>query len=222
MVGPSIPRKSVLRRTIATPLILSALLVAVALAAWFAGSRPFNQTVIHIFLQVILVVGLYTFVGNSGIVSFGHIAFAGLGAYVAAWTTINPVMKGTFMPGLPEWLIQTEWPYWGAAIAGAGFAAFWALVLGAALMRLSGIAASIATFAMLALVNTIYSNWDSVTAGTSSVVGIPILRDVGPYLIAAILAVFAAWAFSITRSACSATTTAARLGSNYARTSRRS
>ena len=40
-------------------------------------------------------------------------------------------------------------------------------------MRLSGIAASIATFAMLAVINVVYSNWDSVTGGTGSIVGIP-------------------------------------------------
>lgn len=192
-------RPSVARRTIATPLILSALLILFALAAWGAGSRPFNQTVIDIFLQVILVVGLYTFVGNSGVISFGHIAFACLGGYVAAWTTIKPMMKKSTMPGLPDWLMQMEISYWAAALAAAGFAAFWALVFGAVLMRLSGIAASIATFAMLAMVNAIYSNWDSVTAATSSVVGIPILRTVWPYLAAAILSVFVAWAFSISR-----------------------
>ncbi len=192
-------RPSVARRTLATPVLLALLLAAFALAAWAAGSRPFNQTVIDMFLQVILVVGLYTFVGNSGVISFGHVAFACLGGYVAAWTTIKPMMKTSAMPGLPGWLMQTEIPFWAAALAGAGFAMFWALVFGAALMRLSGIAASIATFAMLAMVNSIYSNWDSVTAATSSVVGIPILRTVWPYLVAAVLAIFVAWGFSISR-----------------------
>lgn len=199
MPRPASPRACVLCRTVATPVILSALLAAFAIAAWLAGSRPFNQTVIDIFLQVTFVVGLYTFIGNSGVISFGHIAFACLGGYVAAWTTIKPMMKAIAMPGLPGWLMQMEIPFWAAAVAGGLFAGFWALVFGAVLMRLSGIAASIATFALLAMVNAVYSNWDSVTAATSSVVGIPIVRAVWPYLCAAILAVFAAWAFSISR-----------------------
>ena len=192
-------RHSVAHRTIATPMILSALLVAFALVAWAWGSRPFNQTVIEIFLQVVFVVGLYVFVGNSGVISFGHIAFACFGAYVAAWTTIKSMMKAISMPGLPDWLMQMEVPFWVAAGAGGVFAAFWALIFGKVLMRLTGIAASIATFAMLAMVNSVYSNWDSVTAATSSVVGIPIIRTVWPYLVAAIVAVFAAWAYSISR-----------------------
>lgn len=190
---------SVARRTIATPVLLGLLLVAFALVAVAAGSKPFNQTIIDIFLKVIFVVGLWVFVGNSGVISFGHIAFACLGGYVAAWTTIKPMMKGMSMPGLPDWLMQAEIPFWASALVAAGWAALWALIFGSVLMRLSGIAASIATFAMLAMVNSIYSNWDSVTAATSSVVGIPIIRSIWPYLIAALIAVFAAWAYGISR-----------------------
>ena len=191
--------RSVTRRSIATPILLALLLVAFALVAWGAGSKPFNQTIIDIFLKVIFAVGLWVFIGNSGVISFGHTAFACLGGYVAAWTTIKPMLKGTSMPGLPDWLMQTEIPYWAAAAVGAGWAALWALIFGAVLMRLSGIAASIATFAMLAMVNSIYSNWESVTAATSSVVGIPIIRSVWPYLIAAIIAVIVGWAYGISR-----------------------
>lgn len=190
---------SVARRTIATPVLLGLLLIAFALVAVAVGSKPFNQTVIDIFLKVIFVVGLWVFVGNSGVISFGHIAFACLGGYVAAWTTIKPMMKGMSMPGLPDWLMQTEIPYWGSAMVAAGWAALWALIFGSVLMRLSGIAASIATFAMLAMVNSIYSNWESVTAATSSVVGIPIIRSIWPYLVAALISVFVAWAYGISR-----------------------
>lgn len=190
---------TVARRTLATPVLLALLLIAFALLAWAVGSRPFNQTVIDIFLKVIFAVGLWVFIGNSGVISFGHVAFACFGGYVAAWTTIKPALKGSAMPGLPDWLMQMEIPFWAAAGAGAVWAALWALIFGAVLMRLSGIAASIATFAMLAMVNSIYSNWESVTAATSSVVGIPIVRTVWPYMIAAILSVFVAWAYAISR-----------------------
>lgn len=193
-------RASILRRTIATPLILSALLIAFALLALAVGSKPFNQTVIDIFLRVILVVGLYIFVGNSGVISFGHIGFTCLGAYAAAWLTIPPMMKATLLPGLPGWLMQMHLPYWAGALLAAVWAAVWAGLFGKVLMRLSGIAASIATFAMLAMINTVYSNWESVTGATSSVVGIPIVRTIWPFLIAAILAVFIAWAHAISRA----------------------
>ncbi|MCL4067045.1 branched-chain amino acid ABC transporter permease [Pseudomonas sp. GX19020] len=146
-------------------------------------------------VQVTLVTGLYIFIGNSGVISFGHAAFACLGDYVVAWTTIRPMMKKNAMPGLPDWLMSMEIGWWAAA----GLAALWAGIFNAILMRLSGIAASIATFAMLAMVNAIYSNWSGVTGGTSSIVGIPIIRSVWPYLAVASLAVILAWAYSISR-----------------------
>ncbi|MEO9338491.1 branched-chain amino acid ABC transporter permease [Mesorhizobium sp. SB112] len=193
-------RFSLARRTIITPVLLSLLLIAITLITVMTGSRPFNQTVIDVLVRVIFVVGLYIFIGNSGVLSFGHIGFTCLGAYAAAWLTINPIMKSSALPGLPEWLLQTRLPYWQAAVLASLFAGVAALIFGRVLMRLSGIAASIATFAVLAMINTIYSNWDSVTGGTSSVVGIPIIRTIWPYLIGAVVAIFIAWAHAISRS----------------------
>ncbi|MFK0206423.1 branched-chain amino acid ABC transporter permease [Agrobacterium sp. NPDC090283] len=190
----------VARRTIETPILLALILIAISVLTFMFGTRPFNQSMIDLLVQVILAVGLYTFIGNSGVLSFGHIGFTCLGAYAAAWLTINPIMKSTLLPGLPTWLADANLPYWQAAFVAALFAAAVALVFGKILMRLSGIAASIATFAILAMVHTIYSNWDSVTGGTSSVVGIPIVRTLWPYLIAAILSIFISWAYAISRS----------------------
>ncbi len=193
------PQKSVLLRTIATPLILTALMVALALLTLAVGSRPFNQTMIDIFVRVILVVGLYIFVGNSGVLSFGHIGFTCLGAYAAAWLTMPPMMKELSFPGLPDWLKAVQLPYGPGAVLAALFAGVFALLFGRVLMRLSGIAASIATFAMLAMINTIYANWESVTAATNSVVGIPIVRTIWPYMIGAIVAIFVAWLHAVSR-----------------------
>ncbi len=191
---------SAARRTIATPVILALILLGLALLAVGSGSRPFNQTMIDIFLRVVLAVGLYIFVGNSGVMSFGHIGFTCLGAYAAAWLTMPPMMKQTLLPGLPGWLMETQLPYWAGAVIAACWAAGWAALFGKILMRLSGIAASIATFAMLAMINTVYSNWETVTGATSSVVGIPIIRSIWPYLIAAVVAVFIAWGHAISRA----------------------
>ncbi|MCF3639609.1 branched-chain amino acid ABC transporter permease [Rhizobium sp. TRM95111] len=195
------PRRFALaRRTIMTPILLSLLILAIAGLTVLTGSKPFNQAVIDVFVRVILVVGLYVFIGNSGVLSFGHIGFTCLGAYATAWLTINPLMKRNSLPGLPEWLLEMRLPYWQSAALAALFAGLAALVFGRVLMRLSGIAASIATFAVLAMINTVYSNWEDVTGATSSVVGIPIVRTIWPYVAASIIAIFIAWAHAISRS----------------------
>jgi branched-chain amino acid transport system permease protein len=40
-------------------------------------------------IRVMLVVGLYIFVGNSGVLAFGHITFTMIGAYATAWLTLS-------------------------------------------------------------------------------------------------------------------------------------
>jgi branched-chain amino acid transport system permease protein len=193
-------RPSILARTISTPIILTLILVLFVGAALAIHTGPFNQTVIEIFIRVVLVVGLYVFIGNSGVLSFGHIGFTCLGAYMTAWLTIPPPMKKMALPGLPDFILAAKLPFYLGIVAAAIFAAACAYVFGKILMRLSGIAASIATFAMLAVINQVYSNWENVTGATSSVVGIPINRSIWPYFICAVIAVAVAYLYSISRS----------------------
>ncbi|WP_193143143.1 MULTISPECIES: branched-chain amino acid ABC transporter permease [unclassified Meridianimarinicoccus] len=156
-----------------TPLILAVLLVGLVVLVAVFGDRSLARTAAETLVRVTLVVSLWIFVGNSGVISFGHAGYMAIGAYCSAWLTLKPQSKALFLPDLPEWLMQAQWHVLPAAIAGGLLAAFIALLSGAAILRLSGIAASIATFAFLAIVNTVYSNWEGVTGATSSVVGLP-------------------------------------------------
>ncbi|WP_406649610.1 branched-chain amino acid ABC transporter permease [Aliisedimentitalea scapharcae] len=155
-----------------TPIVLIGLLVLMAGMVSLFGDKALARTMAETLVRVVLVVGLWIFVGNSGVVSFGHAGYMAIGAYCSAWLTLKPQMKSMFLPDLPQWLAQAEWPVLPAAIVSGLLAALVALISGAAILRLSGIAASIATFAFLAIVNTVYSNWEGVTGATSSVVGL--------------------------------------------------
>jgi branched-chain amino acid transport system permease protein len=192
-------RASVFARTLSTPVILVAILTAVAILALIVNTGPFNQTVIEVFIRVVLVVGLYVFIGNSGVISFGHIGFACLGAYMTAWLTALPAIKKKYV-GLPSFVINNKLHYGVGLIAALVFAGLCAYVIGKVLMRLSGIAASIATFAVLAFIIQVYSNWTSVTGAQMSFVGIPIVRTLWPYFLCAIFTVIAAYLYSISRS----------------------
>ena len=161
-----------------TPLLLCSVLLAIAAATSLFDSSIFERTIVEIFIRIVLVVGLYIFIGNSGIMSFGHVGFMCIGAYAAAWQTVLPAMKNMMLPGLPSFLLDHALPVLPAAILSGLLVAVIALLVGLVIMRLTGIAASIATFAFLAVVNVVYSNWDSVTGGTSSVIGIPTYIDV--------------------------------------------
>jgi branched-chain amino acid transport system permease protein len=193
-------RPSVLARTISTPILLTLILVAIAGAtALFAGG-PLARTVTEMFIRVMIVVGLYTFVGNSGVISFGHIGFMCLGAYATAWFTIPPAMKRISLRGLPDIIAHNQLPLPLSLLLATIFTAAVGYVFGRVLMRLSGIAASIATFAMLAVINTVYSNWQSVTGATSSIVGIPMRTGVWTGFAGAVAAIVVAYVYAISRS----------------------
>ena len=83
-----------------TPVALSAILGAVVVATWLSGDGVFAQTVTDTLIRVMLVVGLYIFIGNSGVLAFGHIAFTMIGAYATAWLTLS-TFKKSFALQLP-------------------------------------------------------------------------------------------------------------------------
>ncbi len=160
-----------------TPLLLIGILVLFTLLVTFLGDNSLARMAAQTLIRVTFVVGLWIFVGNSGIVSFGHAGYMAIGAYCSAWLTLRPQMKGMFLPDLWPFLATAEWPVFPAAIVSGLLAACVALVSGAAILRLSGIAASIATFAFLAIIYTVYCSWEGVTGATSSVVGLTRYAD---------------------------------------------
>lgn len=179
-------------RAWSTPLILALILLVFVLLITVFGDKSLARMAAQTMIRVTFVVGLWIFVGNSGVVSFGHVGYMAIGAYASAWLTLKPQTKALFLPDLWPWLAEAQWPVLAAAIAAGTLAALVALLSGAAILRLSGIAASIATFAFLATVNTIYSNWEGVTGATSSVVGLTRYADQWVTLAWAVVAVVAA------------------------------
>jgi branched-chain amino acid transport system permease protein len=174
--------------------ILLVLVVGVTLLG-SAGSTVIDITVIGMLINIVLVVALYVFVGNSGVFSFGHIAFMAIGAYTAGIVRMPELSKDMLLPALPH--IQLG-PL-PATIAGGLASALVALAIGFPLMRLSGLVAALGTFALLNIVNVVAKNLDSITGGSTGLAGIPATTTVTSALIWALLAIAAAWAFQQTR-----------------------
>lgn len=160
-----------------TPILLIVILLVFTLLITVYGDKSLARMAAQTLIRVTFVVGLWIFVGNSGVVSFGHVGFMAIGAYCSAWLTLRPQMKGMFLPDLWPFLASAEWHVFPAAIVSGLLASLVALLAGAAILRLSGIAASIATFAFLAIIYTVYSSWEGVTGATSSVVGLSRYAD---------------------------------------------
>ncbi|MEM6440568.1 MAG: branched-chain amino acid ABC transporter permease [Pseudomonadota bacterium] len=155
-------------------LILCAVVILVVLGIQALGDAIVSRSLTEALIRLVVVVGLFVFIGNSGLMSFGHIAFMMIGAYATAWQTMPVMTKGIFAPGLPDYLLQNSHHWLPATLAGGVAASMVAVVAGVALMRLSGIAASIGTFAFLMVFYSFYLQWSTWTAGQSSLVGLPV------------------------------------------------
>src|SRR5207244_5014398 len=131
-------------------------LFIVALWGWSWGGDEGKLS--HFFINVVLVVALQTFSGNSGILSFGHMAFAGTGAYLAGLLTIDPALKSTFA-GLPHFLATPHWNWVLALLTGAVAAGVLAAVSGLAILRLDGASAVIAILALLLIADIVFTAW---------------------------------------------------------------
>lgn len=135
-----------------------AILVVVLYALPFVASR--QPYVLHVIalscLYAIPAIGLNVMLGYTGLVSLGHMAFAGIGAYTAAVLMVDA--KLSFWLALP---IAT------LAAGAAGFA------VGSICLRFRTHYFMIVTLAFGLLLHQVMNNWDEVTRGAAGFPGIP-------------------------------------------------
>lgn len=185
---------------VAWPIIVLSLVLVVIVAAAGQASPSVQRVVTEMLIRVVIVVGAYIFIGNSGVLSFGHVGFMAIGAYVTAWLTIPVAQKPYVLPDLPAFLATAEWSTLPAALVAGAAASLVALLFGFALMRLSGIAASIGTFALLVIVQSVFSHWDEMTGGASSLYGLPTYTTMTVALAWAVVTMIAAFVYQQSNS----------------------
>lgn len=161
-------------------------LVGSNLETWAIGSL----------INVVFVVALYMFVGNSGVLSFGHMSFAMLGAYLAALLTIPALTKAVVLTNLPGFLAHAEVSSLVSILLAGVLGALVAAVVGIALLRLNGIAAGIASLSLLIIVQVFLAKTPSLTGGSgSTLTGVPATTTIGVALLWAALTIVAAALF---------------------------
>jgi branched-chain amino acid transport system permease protein len=122
-------------------LVLIALIVPRVLGEFYIGELG------AVFIFAIAGVGMMLLVGYTGLISLGHAAFLGIGAYV------NAVL---LKQGLP-FLVTLPLAGLFAALCGAA--------IGRPTLRMSGLYLAIATLAFGSIVGTVFQKWTSVTGG---------------------------------------------------------
>jgi branched-chain amino acid transport system permease protein len=170
------------------PLALMALVAAVAELVALGGAT-LERTVVTMLINLIVVVGLYMFVGVSGVFSFGHISFMAVGAYTAAILSIPVETKSVLFTAMPGALRGAHVPPLAAIFLGGAAAAVFALVASLPLARLSGLVAALGTFALLLIVNVVAGAWTAVTNGTTGMSAIPTETTLGRTLLFAVGAI---------------------------------
>ncbi len=167
--------------------MIAACLVGGMLLVQAFGSTSSSRTYVVFLLNVMLVVSLQTFIGNSGIVSFGHVAFMGIGAYTTALVTILTAIKAAQLPELPSLLANAHLGLLPAVLMSALAASVVAAVFGGAIIRMTESTMAMATLALLVVVHTFFQNATTYTRGALGLAGVPVRTSIGVAAVGAIL-----------------------------------
>src|SRR5262249_8722045 len=132
----------------------------------WVGSRYDTFLASQIVIDALFAVSLNLLLGTTGLVSFGHVAYFGVGAYVCG------ILMKTY--GLP----------FGLAFPAAGLgAALFALIAGYFCVRLTKLYFAMLTLAFSQIVWAIAHKWNDVTGGD---LGLPVISYPALYSISAI------------------------------------
>ena len=175
-----------------------ALVVAVALIGTLVSTST-ETYVINALVNVAIVVALYVFIGNSGVLSFGHVSFVAVGAWAAGILSMPVEEKPAIMPNLAGFLRDTTVGNVSSLAIAAAVGAAYALVVGLPLMRLSGLAAGIATFGVLEITHNVLRYWETIGPGLNTFSAVPETTGLLQAAAGAVLAVAVAFAYRRSR-----------------------
>jgi branched-chain amino acid transport system permease protein len=147
--------------------------LAIALVIETALGRSESRVATEFMLIASMVIALQVYVGNSGLLSFGHVAFFAIAAYTAGISAMSPTNKAQLLPALPEWLAGAELGFAGAVVVGILATLLFAGFTGVPLARMKAAVVPMATLALLVIVHTVLTLWSDVTRGPIGLVSIP-------------------------------------------------
>jgi branched-chain amino acid transport system permease protein len=158
-----------------------------------------EQYVLSALISVGMVVAVYVFVGNSGVLSFGQISFVAVGGFASGVLTIPVESKSGVLPDLFPLLRDHTLGTIPSLALAALVGGVLALVLGLPLMRLSGLAAGIATFAVLEITHNILREWTKIGPGATTLSLIPESASVVQPVIGVLIIIAIAYAYQRSR-----------------------
>ena len=162
-----------LRRDVVFPIAGSVILFTLVVASGLVYQSQFGgvgeRLITIALIDAIIVLGMQVFIGNTGILSFGHIGFGAIAGYVFAVSAISPVEKMKRIPDAPFGLTDVNVAPLLAVLIALAATLVVALVVGLGLARsgaASGaVSATVITLALLFVTHEVARNWPAVTGG---------------------------------------------------------
>jgi branched-chain amino acid transport system permease protein len=179
--------------------LVPALLVLATALLGLEVSSYFEAYFLDTLVKVAIVVALYLFIGNSGVLSFGQISFVALGAWTAGVLTVPRGQKLIVMPGLYHFLVTTTVGNIASLALAAAVGAVAAFVVGLPLMRLSGLAAGIATFAVLEITNNVLNYDQSIGPAQNAFSSVPQTTGIWQAAVGCLICIAVAYIYQRTR-----------------------
>ena len=157
-------------------LAVAVLALPVMLSEYYVGETTW------VFIYAIGGVSLMVLVGYTGLVSLGHAAFLGIGAYAHAF------------------FLQHGVPWVASVVLAVLITTASGLVVGLPALRMTGIYLAIATLAFAVIIQEVFSRWESVTHGFAGmpvdkpvIFGVPFEDDRSFYYLCLFFLVLALW-----------------------------
>lgn len=123
----------------------------------FPFLMPYDALSVNILIFGLYAVGFNLLFGYTGMLSFGHAAFLGVGSYLAGIAVVH-----------------AGWPWWAAILAGVASSALVGLVIGFLAIRTRGIYFSMVTLALGQIVYYAFYKADYWTGGENGLRGVKV------------------------------------------------
>ncbi|MEM9131429.1 MAG: ATP-binding cassette domain-containing protein [Actinomycetota bacterium] len=162
-----------LRRDVAFPAAGSLLLFIAFVGggliyqSFFGGAG--ERLVTTMLIDAIVVLGIQIYIGNTGILSFGHIGFGAIAGYTFALFAIAPAQKLERIPDAPFGLAEVDVNPWLALVIAVVVTLVVAAVVGVGLGRSGAqsgaVSATVITLALLFVTHEVARNYPDLTGG---------------------------------------------------------
>ncbi len=120
-------------------------------------------------IDAVMVIGIQIYVGNTGVLSFGHIGFGAIAGYAFAVFAIDPVSKARVIDDAPFGLTDVQVNPAIAILIAVIVTAVAAVIIGLGLARSGAqsgaVSATVITLALLFVTHEVARNWPELTGG---------------------------------------------------------